>query len=76
MKIHPPTKATLLKAGLIVFAICAGATTMPAWQVRGQGAENGPAPAASNMWSVFQELHNLAHLDNLPIQRLENGSLY
>jgi hypothetical protein len=76
MKIHSPTKATLLKAGLVVFAICAGATTMHAWQVRARGAENGPAPAASTMRSVLQELHNRAHLDNLPVQQLEDGSSY
>jgi hypothetical protein len=73
MTIRPPTKSTLLIAFAVVFGYCAGATTMHAWQVRGTKAEITPV-AFNNMWSVFQDLHSRAHLEHLPIQRLEDGS--
>jgi len=73
MTIHPPTRSTLLIAVAVAFAFFAGATTMHAWQLH--TTKTAPASVAvNNMWSVFQELHNRAHLEHLPVQRLEDGS--
>jgi len=63
MAIDPPTKSTPLIAFAFAFAFCAAATTMHAWQVRGTKAEVTPV-AVNDIWSIFQELHNRAHLEH------------
>ena len=62
-------QAFMLKVGVIgfVFAVCVGATAIHAWQ----GREGQPATTdgtASYIWA----LHNSAHVDNLPIQPVED----
>ena len=71
MTTRSPSKMLVLKAVIIVFAICAGATAIHAWQVRTNKVESTPAAAKASMSSVILELHNNAHLDNLPVQVID-----
>jgi len=65
-------KSLVLQAAIILVALCVGATAMYAWQARAAKAEDKSAAApSSGMVDVIQDLHNKAHLDNLPVQVLE-----
>jgi hypothetical protein len=66
-----PLKTLLLQAAIIAVALCVGATAMYAWQVRGPKLEQ-PAVARGGMSNFIRELHDNAHMDNLPVQVIEN----
>ena len=65
MRIAPRT--LLLQTGIIAMAISAGATAMYTWQARA-GKIELPTVAAGSMSTLIQQLHNSAHIDNLPVQ--------
>jgi hypothetical protein len=70
---HLTWKSLLLQAAIILVALCVGATAMYAWQVRSAKAEDESVTTrGSGMFDVIQDLHNKAHLDNLPVQMIEN----
>lgn len=60
-------QAFMLKVGIIgfAFAVCVGATAIHAWQGREVATPDG---TTSYIWA----LHNSAHVDNLPIQPVED----
>ncbi len=62
------SRSLLLKLGIVTVMICLGATAMSAWHTN--KVENKPAPAAASM-SIW-DLHNNAHMDNLPVQRIDS----
>jgi hypothetical protein len=65
-------KLLVLQVVIILVALCLGATAMYAWQARAGKAEDNSAVARGSMFDVIQDLHNKAHLDNLPVQVIEN----
>jgi hypothetical protein len=66
-----PFQTLLLQAAIVAVALCVGATAMYAWQARGPKVEQ-PAVAKGGMSSYIRELHDNAHMDNLPVQVIEN----
>jgi hypothetical protein len=64
-------KTLLLQAAIVAVALCVGATAMYAWQARGNKVDQ-PAVAKGGMSSFIRELHDNAHMDNLPVQVIEN----
>jgi len=64
-------KTLLLQAAIIAVALCVGATAMYAWQVRGHKVDE-PTVAKGGMSNFIRELHDNAHMDNLPVQVIEN----
>jgi hypothetical protein len=67
MRIVP--KTLLLQTAIIAVAICVGATAMYAWQA-GTGKID-QAVSRGSMSSFIQQLHNSAHIDNLPVQVID-----
>jgi hypothetical protein len=68
MRIAP--KTLLLQTGIIAMAISVGATAMYTWQARADKIEF-QAVATGSMSSLIQQLHNSAHIGNLPVQVIE-----
>jgi hypothetical protein len=62
-------KTLLLQTGIIAVAICVGATAMYAWQPR-VGKLDYQGVSAGSM-AAFIQLHNNAHIDNLPVQVID-----
>jgi hypothetical protein len=71
MTTRSSSKMLVMKAAVIAIAICAGATAIHAWQVRTNKVEVKPAAAKSGLSSFILDLHNNAHLDNLPVQAID-----
>jgi hypothetical protein len=63
-------KTLLLQAGIIAVSICVGATAMYAWQA-GAGKIDPQAVSRGSMSTFIQQLHNNAHIDNLPVQVID-----
>jgi len=63
-------KSPLLQIAITAVAVCFGATAMYAWSARAIKVDK-PAVARSSM-SGFFDAHEKAHLDNLPVQSIEN----
>ena len=68
---HLISKTFLSKAGLVALGVCVGAAGMYAWQVRGHKVDE-PTVARGGMSNFIRELHDNAHMDNLPVQVIEN----
>jgi hypothetical protein len=62
------SKTFLLQTGIIAMGISIGATAMYTWQARAGKIE---AVATGSMSSLIQQLHNSAHIGNLPVQVIE-----
>ncbi len=56
----------MLKAGIIVCALCAGAAGTTVW-VKAERVAG--SPERLHQGPSWVELHNAAHLDNLPVQQ-------
>jgi hypothetical protein len=69
MRIIPRT--LLLQTGIIAVAVCVGATAMYAWQARA-GKIDHQAVSTGSMSTFIQQLHNSAHIDNLPVQMIDS----
>ena len=69
---HLISKTLRSKAGLVALGVCVGAAGMHAWQARPGKAEGGPAVSSANMSTFIRDLHNSAHMENLPIQRIDD----
>jgi hypothetical protein len=63
-------KTLLLQTAIIAISICVGATAMYAWQARAGKIEHH-ALATGSMSTFIQQLHNSAHIDNLPVQVID-----
>ena len=61
------TKTVLLQTAIIAVAVCVGATAMYAWQARA-GKIDHQGVSQGSMSTFIQQLHNSAHIDNLPVQ--------
>ena len=68
MRINP--KTLLLQTGIIAVAICVGATAMYAWQERA-GKIDHQGVSTGGMSSFIQQIHNSAHIENLPVQVID-----
>jgi hypothetical protein len=68
MRIVP--KTLLLQTVIIAVAIGVGATAMWAWQARA-GKIDHEGVATGSMSTFIQQLHNSAHIDNLPVQAID-----
>jgi hypothetical protein len=68
MRIVP--KMLLLQTSIIAMAICVGATALYTWQARA-GKIEFQALATGSMSTLILQLHNSAHIDNLPVQAIE-----
>jgi hypothetical protein len=64
-------KTFLLQAGIIAVAICVGATAMYAWQAGAGKIDPQAAVSRGSMSTFIQQLHNNAHIDNLPVQVID-----
>jgi hypothetical protein len=66
-------KSSLLKTGIVAVALCLGATALYAWQghVRATKDERKPILAAGSMSALIRESHDSAHIENLPVQVIE-----
>jgi hypothetical protein len=64
---HSTPRSTVVKVAIIAFAfaVCVGATAIHAWRA---GAAKPVAAEGISIW----DLHNNAHLDNLPVQVIED----
>ncbi len=62
-------RSTVVKVAIIAFAfaVCVGATAIHAWHAR-----TDKPVAAEGMSSFIWSFHNNAHLDNLPVQVIED----
>jgi len=69
---HLISKTFLSKAGLVALGVCVGAAGMYAWQARSGKAEATPVVSSASMSTLIRNLHNSAHTDNLPIQRIDD----
>ena len=60
-------RSTVVKVAIIAFAfaVCVGATAIHAWHAR---TAKSVAAEGMSIW----DLHNNAHIDNLPVQAIEN----
>jgi hypothetical protein len=63
-------KTLLLQTAIIAIAVCVGATAMYAWQARA-GKIDHHSLATGSMSTFIQQLHNNAHIDNLPVQVID-----
>jgi hypothetical protein len=69
----PITEVPMLKAIILGCALCAGAGGTVLWvKAGGNGTANVTAATAAVSPISIQELHSNAHLDNLPIQVVED----
>jgi hypothetical protein len=64
------SKTFLLQTGIIAMAISVGATAMYTWQARA-GKIELQTVATGSMSSLIQQLHDSAHIGNLPVQVIE-----
>ena len=64
------SKTFLLQTGIIAMGISIGATAMYTWQARADKIEL-QAVATGSMSSLIQQLHDSAHIGNLPVQVIE-----
>lgn len=64
------SKTFLLQTGIIAMGISIGATAMYTWQARA-GKIELQAGASGSMSSLIQQLHDSAHIGNLPVQVIE-----
>jgi len=70
---HGHTEGPMIKAIILGCAICAGAGGTVLWvKPGGQAKANVTAVTATVSPMSIQELHVNAHLDNLPIQVVED----
>lgn len=67
-----PSETVVIKAGLVALAVCVGAAGMYLWQGRPGQSEDGPDVSSVSMSAFIRDLHNSAHVDNLPIQRIDD----
>jgi hypothetical protein len=63
-------KSLAVHVAIVTVALCVGATAMYAWNARAIKVDK-PVAARSSM-SGFFDVHDKAHLDNLPVQIIEN----
>jgi hypothetical protein len=66
------SKSLVLTAAIVAVMICAGATAMHAWQVQANNKVEKPALVQGGMTRFIVDLHNSAHLDNLPVQQIDD----
>jgi hypothetical protein len=66
------TKPFVIKTGLVALGVCVGAAAMYAWQARSGTVEGRPALSRGSMSGFISDLHNSAHVDNLPVQRIDD----
>ncbi len=65
------SKSLILKAGIVSIATIAGATAIYAWQSPTDRAASKPVVGAGKNFVYMWDLHNNAHMDNLPVQAIE-----
>jgi hypothetical protein len=66
-----PSNTFVINAGLVALGLCVGAAGINAWQAR-PGKAEGRSAVSSGSMSTFIRNHNSAHVDNLPIQRIDD----
>ncbi len=66
---HSTPRSVVVKVAIIAFAfaVCVSATAIHAWHARAT-----KPVGTEGMSSFIWDLHNNAHLDNLPVQVIEN----
>jgi hypothetical protein len=67
-----PSQTAVIKAGLVALGVCVGAAGMYVWQARPGQAEDRSDVSSASMSAFIRNLHNSAHVDNLPIQRIDD----
>jgi hypothetical protein len=60
----------ILRAVIILLAVCFGATAMYTWQARANKVDNKPV-AAGSMSTFIQEIHKRPYTDKLPVEAIE-----
>jgi hypothetical protein len=66
------SKSLVLKAAIVAVMVCVGATAIHAWQVQTNKGEKKPVLVQGGMSRFILDLHNSAHLDNLPVQQIDD----
>jgi len=66
------SKSLVLRAAIVAVMVCVGATAIHAWQVQTNKVEKKPVLVQGGMSRFILDLHNSAHLDNLPVQQIDD----